>query len=235
MSATGVRPAGHDPKQELATTRSPIAHLLHALNQPLTGLQCSLELASVGVRPQAEYAQTLRESLQLVSRMRVLVEALRELVDSSEPALRNVGTFQLDDLVREITDDLLPVAESQGSKICVQIGAPIPVRADRRRLAAHMFRFVESALSMTRVGASLEIEGRALGNQACVSVSWQKGDDLSLSPFSHPELGLQVARAGWEREGATWTECCQENTQTCTVHLPLALTNDSNPLIGGLR
>jgi DNA-binding NtrC family response regulator len=158
MSAASTRlvPKGSD--QEREKSRSPIAHLLHALNQPLTGLQCSLELASVGIRRRDEYVQTLRESLELVSRMRILVEALRELADSGETGVCNVETFPLDELVREITEDLLPVAQSQGSEISVNIAAPLPVRADRRRLAALMFRFLESLLSMTRAGANLEIE-----------------------------------------------------------------------------
>jgi len=55
--------------------------LLHALNQPLTGLQCSLELALVSPRPAEQYVRTLREGLELTGRMRVLVQAVRELAD----------------------------------------------------------------------------------------------------------------------------------------------------------
>jgi signal transduction histidine kinase len=235
VSAAGARLAGHDSDQERAKTRSPIAHLLHALNQPLTGLQCSLELGSVGVRRRDEYVQTLRESLELVSRMRVLVEALRELSDNGDITLRNIEPFPLDALVREITDDLLPVAQNQGSKICISIGAPLFVRADRRRLAGLMFRFIESALSMTSVGANVEIEAGAQGNHACVSVSWKKRADLEHSPFSRQELGLLVARAGWERVGANWTERYEERRQVCTVRLPLASADIADPTTGELK
>jgi two-component sensor histidine kinase len=235
MSAASTRlvPKGSD--QEREKSRSPIAHLLHALNQPLTGLQCSLELASVGIRRRDEYVQTLRESLELVSRMRILVEALRELADSGETGVCNVETFPLDELVREITEDLLPVAQSQGSEISVNIAAPLPVRADRRRLAALMFRFLESLLSMTRAGANLEIEAGAQNKQAYLSVSWEKRNPPEHSPFSRQELGLLVARAGWEREGAKWTERYGETTHTCTVRLPLASANNSELRIGELK
>ena len=63
--------------------RSPLAHLLHALNQPLTGLQCSLELALASPRRREEYVRTLREGLQLIERMRILVEGVRELTAQS--------------------------------------------------------------------------------------------------------------------------------------------------------
>lgn len=235
MSAAGTRLVPQGSDQEREKSRSPIAHLLHALNQPLTGLQCSLELASVGIRRRDEYVQTLRESLELVSRMRILVEALRELADSSETAVRNAEIFPLDALVREITGDLLPVAQSQGSEISVNIVAPLPVRADRRRLAALTFRFLESVLSMTRAGANLEIEAGAQNNQAYLSASWKKRNPPEHSPFSRQELGLLVARAGWEREGAKWTERYGETTHTCTVRLSLASTNNSDLRIGELK
>jgi hypothetical protein len=79
MSSAGVQLA----RSEAALNgRTPLAHLLHALNQPLTGLQCSLELALVELRSPEEYARTVREALHLTGRMRVLVEALREIADS---------------------------------------------------------------------------------------------------------------------------------------------------------
>ncbi len=69
--------------------RSPLAELLHALNQPLTGLQCSMEVALAGPRTNEEYVQGLREGLVLTGRMRVLVEAIREVMDGGDRKARN--------------------------------------------------------------------------------------------------------------------------------------------------
>jgi hypothetical protein len=61
--------------------RSLLAHLIHALNQPLTGLQCSMEVALASPRQTEQYLNTLREGLTLTSRMRILVESIREVAD----------------------------------------------------------------------------------------------------------------------------------------------------------
>ncbi len=48
MSGSGPQLAPVPGNDLLSKNRSPLAHLLHALNQPLTGLECSLELAVAG-------------------------------------------------------------------------------------------------------------------------------------------------------------------------------------------
>ena len=110
MSGTGTRLAL--PIQPLQPTA--LAHLLHALNQPLTGLQCSLELATSAPQSSEQYVRTLRDGLALTARMRVLVEALRELVHTSEPA-EALSELHLDALVVECIDELGPVADARGA------------------------------------------------------------------------------------------------------------------------
>src|SRR5208282_797823 len=104
-----------------AKHRGALAHLLHALNQPLTGLQCSLELAVAGPRPSEQYVRTLREGLELTARMRILVEAVRELADlqtsRQESETPEVEPLLLDALLRDAVTDLLPVAESKRVQI----------------------------------------------------------------------------------------------------------------------
>jgi hypothetical protein len=79
---------------------SPLTHLLHALNQPLTGLQCSLELAVAGPRRTEQYIRTLREGLELSARMRLLVEAIRELTDTSPTDADKSEIFLLNTLLQ---------------------------------------------------------------------------------------------------------------------------------------
>ncbi len=68
-----------------------LSQLLHALNQPLTGLQCSLELALSIPRSPQQYADCLGSGLELTGRMRNLVGAIRALVEIDGLAL-NPGT-----------------------------------------------------------------------------------------------------------------------------------------------
>jgi signal transduction histidine kinase len=214
--------------------RSPLVHLLHALNQPLTGLQCSLELAVAGPRPNEQYVRTLREALELTGRMRILVEAIREVADAEPPDAEEREPLLLDDLLRSTVTDLLPVAETRGVHLLLVSRTPLPVRADRRSLAALLFRLLDSALSLARPGSDLRIVVAPDREQAALVVSWTAGPPPEHSPFSRPELGLLIARAGWEREGAEWThtrtgtngahfEAQSEKTcEACTVRLPLA-------------
>jgi hypothetical protein len=58
MSGASAQFAPQRTSGVLSDERRPLAHLLHALNQPLTGLQCSLELAAADLRRPEEYDRT---------------------------------------------------------------------------------------------------------------------------------------------------------------------------------
>jgi signal transduction histidine kinase len=197
--------------------------LLHALNQPLTGLQCSLELALGKPRPAAQYVRTLREGLELTERMRILVQAVRELADLEQSGVEpseNAEAVQLDALLREALSDLLPVAESRGVQLTIEIGHALPVRGNRRTLAKLLFRFLESALSLTQDSGELRIATSIEWGDECFTAAWISGPLPEHSPFSRPELGLLIAQAGWEQAGALWVCKREEAKQVCTVRLP---------------
>jgi signal transduction histidine kinase len=216
--------------------RTPLAHLLHALNQPLTGLQCSLELAVASPRSAEQYINTLREGLELTGRMCILVEAVRELADlqpcepSSEGAeVEGVEPLLLDALVRDTVSVLIPLAEGTRVKIRLADLAPLPVRAHRKRVVTLLFRFLDSALGLALADSELRIEAKPLRDQASLVASWEPGPPPEHSPFSRPELGLLIAQAGWESAGAEWIQAQQDLRQVCTVLLPL----DSSAWLSG--
>jgi signal transduction histidine kinase len=215
--------------------RSPLAQLLHALNQPLTGLQCSMEVALASPRTAEQYAQGLREGLELTERMRALVEAIRE-VSEVEPerncnANRNnngngnnsrndeeVQAVELRAVLREVVNDLAPVAEVNSVRVSLVESATaslaLPATASPRRLATDIFRTLESVLSLAARGTVLRIDADELGFQ----VRWQAAQPPS--DFSRPGLGLLVAQSGLERAGAAWQRERTEEFETVTVRLP---------------
>jgi hypothetical protein len=215
--------------------RSPLAHLLHALNQPLTGLQCSIELALAGRRPPEHYVQTLSEGLELVSRMRVLVEALRELADLQMPKANERVVILLDNLLREAARELQPIAESCNVRISVLNSAPLLVRADSGPITGLVFRTIESAISLSRPGSEVRIEGTSAPNAAGVTLSWTPGSAPQHSPFSRPELGLLLARAAWEHLGGKCTEARTGDTQSWTIRIPVAGSMRQNATGEGAR
>ncbi len=207
-----------------------LAQLLHALNQPLTGLQCSMEVALACPRTVEQYVQGLREGLELTERMRALVEAIREVadVDAVVPIARDsvrdseAKTTEMRTLLNEIVDDLAPVAESKGVHLALASSASdLMVRAKRPHLAALMFRLLESALSLAKWGTVLRIEADRRLNQAPshlrIRIEWRA--KASRLAFSRSELGLLVVQAGLERVGAEWRREHTEDLETLTINL----------------
>jgi K+-sensing histidine kinase KdpD len=197
-------------------------HLLHALNQPLTGLQCSLELAASGPRSSEQYRATLREGLELVGRMRVLVEAVREIAAISPPENLETATFSLTHLLQETAAELEPVARENEIKLAIDGDDSLAVRANQRECSTLLFRLLDSALSLAHAGSPLQISISGEADAVCLSVTLREGDRPENSPFSRQELGLLVAQAGWERAGALWTELRSNHTLTCTIRMPRA-------------
>ena len=87
----------------------------------MTGLQCSLELAVASRRRPEGYVRTIREGLNLTERMRVLVEAIRELTDT-QPNAEAEETFRFDELLRDTVDNLRPVAAALGPLVEAEPG-----------------------------------------------------------------------------------------------------------------
>jgi signal transduction histidine kinase len=207
----------------MAEARSPLAQLLHALNQPLTGLQCSMEVALAGPRTPAQYVQGLREGLELTERMRALVEAMREVGDAEEERKEKKDeqeTIELETFLQGVVGELEPVAEAKS--VCMTLenrGASlVTVRAGQRRLATVVFRLLESVLSLAARGSALRIEMGGAPAVAWICIRWHAV--RPRAEFSRPELGLLVAQAGLERAGAEWVRQRTENLETVTVRLP---------------
>jgi hypothetical protein len=211
----------------VSPTRSVLAHLLHALNQQLTGLQCSLELAVATSRTPEQYARTLREGLELTARMRLLVETIRELTDPQQVQSNTQELFPLDVLVSETIAGLRPVAEEKNVRLVLQCRGPLSVQGDRKRLIELTFRLLESVISLSESGTEVPITMSSEEQHCVVTVSWNAALALEHSPFSRAELGLLLARAGWEQMDAKWNDESAGKVQRCTIRIPLASSSSS--------
>ena len=259
MSAPERALVGDEIPGLLTPARSPLQHMLHALKQPLTGLHCSLELALVGQRTPEQYVRTLREALELAGRMSVLVAAIGELVENQEAAedeLPQVNeneadgrkqrehqtcrreVIALDALLRQVVDELQPVAGAKQGQILLHCNLPLPVYASRHQLPGAVFRFLDSALSLTAPGGDLRIRAHSESGQARLQVRWDAGTEGAEIDFtSRPELGLLLAEAGWKRLGGDWSrERSPEKAgsfHTVIARLPLAVAGNGQPSHSG--
>jgi len=212
------------------TCRSPLAQLLHALNQPLTGLQCSMEVALAGSRTPEQYRQGLRDGLALTERMRTLVEAIREVADGlEEDEDKNEVPNEMTDLatiVRETVNDLKPVAESKVIRMEIEFDSSsiLVVRAGRQKLCGIVFRMLDSVLSLAAEGSAVKIGIVKTGAGSTQSGDWLRvrweANDEARQPSSRPELALLVAQAGFERCGAGWQRMWDGKQETLSIRLP---------------
>jgi len=229
---------GEAPAVVKIAGRSPLAQLLHALNQPLTGLQCSMEVALAGSRTPEQYRQGLRDGLALTERMRTLVEAIREVADSPDtnrldengnPNLNETTDFAA--ILRETVNDLKPVAESKAIRMEMELDCSfiLVVRAGRQRLCGIVFRLLDSVLSLAAEGSAVKIstaEVSTVKNDAGLAQSgdwlcirWEANEE-GRQPSSRPELGLLVAQAGFERCGAEWQRVWDSKQDKLSIWLP---------------
>jgi len=224
MSAAGPQPAV-EGRSISSDTSAVVGHLLHALNQPLTGLHCSLELALVASRSPEYYVRVLREGLQLSARMRLLVEALRELVDTRRAEAAKLEVVQLEALLADIVEEIEPLAETRHTALRLTAGSPVPVRADRGRLTETCFRFLEAIVSLSEKNSTVQLMAAAERDHAAIIVSCTLAAAPQHSPFSRAELGLLLARASWEQVGGSWTEVqdrrTDHGTRLFTLRFPL--------------
>jgi signal transduction histidine kinase len=187
-----------------------------------------MEVALASPRTVEQHVRGLREGLELTERMRALVEAIREVTDGGEEENKNENenkseepeTTDLNTVLREVLEDLKPVAEAKKVRVGFDYTASsLVVRGERRSLGTVVFRFVESALSLAERGSALQVETGGEPGEAWIRMRWQAV--RSRSEFSRQELGLLVAHAGWERAGAQWERERTEDLETVTVRLPL--------------
>jgi hypothetical protein len=130
----------------------------------------------------------------------------------------------LNTVLREVLEDLEPVAEAKKVRIGFDCAASsLAVRGERRNLGPVVFRFVESALSLAERDSALQVETGGEPGEAWIRVRWKAA--RSRSEFSRQELGLLVAQAGWERAGAQWERRRTGDLETVTVRLPLVTTD----------
>jgi signal transduction histidine kinase len=235
--AVRVAPSDHALNDGLKKTlgQSVLSQLLHALNQPLTGLQCSMEVALVHPRTIEQYLQGLREGLELTERMRGLVEAIREVADIEEEHKPHIEMPELASLLRDAAEELRPVAEVKNVRIELDV-APAALAEvigdrsmeersneersteERSQLARAIFRVLDSTLSLAASATVLRINSSSATSPLWLRIQWQA--EARPAAFSRPELGLLVARAFLERAGAEWDREAKDNLETLRVQLP---------------
>lgn len=143
------------PPQEL------LSDLFHALNQPLTTLQCSLELALARQHTAQEYRESLQNALDQAQNVTWLSSGIRQLVGAASPiecqALA-LPPIELDHYVREAVEEWTPIAESFGHDLHISKLCRSSVLIEAQRLRQALFHCFEWILDLASIAGTITVE-----------------------------------------------------------------------------
>lgn len=142
-----------------------ISELFHQLSQPLTTLNCCLEISLQEKRAPSRHRRDLGIALQQAETVARLVAQLRELVDAGTPSGQREQSA-LDACLKEAVGDLLPVAQSLKVKLGLCCHGPLYVGIEASRLKHALFRLMEFALHGSRAGGEARITAEQVGKNA---------------------------------------------------------------------
>ena len=185
-----------------------LPELLHALNQPLTSLRCSLELALLQPRDSDEYRRRLRESLKLTEDITVLASGIRELIDVEQPVAQPRAVL-LDKVLRSSTRELMPLADTEGIGISVLCTTALTALGDEQQLSTAVIYLLSFLLNRANKGGELNVQAKQDGEEIALAFELDQsgehsgGKPVAKAGAARAYLRLLVARRIFEMAGGT--------------------------------
>jgi len=242
----GRRMIPADFEEEIAANceyQNLLADLFHALSQPLTTLQCCLAGSLQKPQSTPRYRRDLQTALQQARSVVFLTAAIRELV-VCEVSLEPPHKSDLSACVREVVDDLLPVAKSAGLQLSLTCRGSCHVKLEAGRLRQGVFYVIESALNHSRPGSEIGIcvtqEGSESGLTIRIPVLLRKNRRVSRKSVGivsdlRQRLTLAVARHTFESAAGSFRIRRGSRQTTLIIRLPRSHQEPALPLASSSR
>ena len=205
-----------------------LADLFHALNQPLTTLQCWLEIATREFDGKQPSREEMTQALQHIAAITRLTSGLREWLDAEDVG-DELEMMRLDRSLREVASDLRPLAETRNVQLSLAGPSSAEILFEPRRLRQALFRLLEFAIQTSLPGSALEIRlSRAscgeMGLTAAVSAQPRAAiPDSDCSDGSHysleQRLSLAIAEGVFEAAGVRISRTRDRHQQTLKICL----------------
>lgn len=206
-----------------------LPELLHALNQPLTALRCSLEMTLLQPRDSEEYRKRLRESLRLAEEITTLAGGIREMVEAERPS-EHSQRVDVSALLGTTVREFLPVAASTGVSLSLLCVPSLATRGDPYQFSKAFLYLLDFILSHSSKGDELTIQASRDGAEIDVALELTKRRALVAAiragkSTAKTYLAFLIARRIIEVEGGT-VRLEREGTQ---VSLQIRMQQDPPP------
>lgn len=197
------------------TRREYLSEAFHSLSQPLTALQCGLELAVAVPRSQKEYERRIGEALQSTGSLREMMSALRELVEAEDPG-EDAKEIEWGELLSSLSDSLHKMALMYESEVEVQSPEQITFCASQEKFSRLLLFLAEEVVgrqSTMRVKAEsvdrmveirIETDGKSM-KKATEGRTWRERVREIRMNAAHNYIAmlggvLRASEAGYEIE-----------------------------------
>ena len=147
-------------------------NISHELMTPVSVLRSKLENILLGNNLDPSVEARIEESLKTLHRLQSLVSSLLLIARiESHQYLRN-ESFSLDELIKEITEEIGPVADDGGIKLLAEPGGDLLVKeANRSLIFSMLFNVVNNAVKNTPEGGKIIIRARNEHKKYILSIS----------------------------------------------------------------
>jgi heavy metal sensor kinase len=134
------------------------ANVSHELRTPLQAMQGETELALLVRAPLAECRRVLESNLEEIDRLNRMIRNLLMLAQADAGEMRpRLEAMDLNELVRDLVEQMRVVAEARGVELRASTAAPVPVKADSLRLRQMVLNLIDNAVKYTPAGGHIEV------------------------------------------------------------------------------
>jgi two-component system OmpR family sensor kinase len=173
------------------------ANVSHELRTPLQAIQGETELALMSRVPLAECRRVLESNLEEIDRLNRMIRNLLVLAQADAGEVQpRLEAMDLNELVRDLTEQMQVVAQARGVELRAVTSAPVPLKADSLRLRQMVLNLMDNALKYTPSGGRIEVRVERHGGQARVQV---RDSGIGIAEEDLPRIFERFYRADKSR------------------------------------